>query len=234
MTLMCSKCGSAIALPQFATPRQTSRRGGRKCTDCISEDKRKGHELSPNYMVPAPSIPTTPLPDCLVELIVALVRPIRRVFAISSLERRYWAKVDRRNADECWLWKGCTNSFGYGVFTIGPYNVGATRIGWMLSRRTPPGLLFVCHSCDNPGCCNPAHWFLGTNADNLADMRAKGRGRLEWGETNPGARLTAQDVSEIRQGFATGRSNRVLAEQFNVSPTAVSNIRTGRTWRAAP
>lgn len=91
---------------------------------------------------------------------------------------RFWSKVDKRNHNECWPWKGSCRPGGYGQLTVFVNGIArcilAHRISWALSFGDS-GNLLVCHRCDNPPCCNPAHFFLGTGADNNADKVSKGR-----------------------------------------------------------
>lgn len=91
---------------------------------------------------------------------------------------RYWARVDRSaGPDACWPWTGSTDRKGYGHVNrpkLKPSPMLAHRYAWQLAHGDP-GALCVLHRCDRPPCCNPAHLFLGTVADNNADMRAKGR-----------------------------------------------------------
>jgi hypothetical protein len=102
--------------------------------------------------------------------------------AVCSLACRFWIKVDRSGGpDACWEWtsksvKRSKCGLAYGDFRVSRNKViGAHRMAWELTNGPIPDGLCVCHKCDNPLCCNPSHHFLGTRADNVADMLAKGR-----------------------------------------------------------
>lgn len=114
-----------------------------------------------------------------------------------SHEDRFWSKVDVRGADECWPWLAGKNDDGYGSFRPGGTApcMAASRYSWMLANPTKaiPPQLFVCHTCDNRECVNPAHLFLGTARDNVRDMFAKGReGSRSGPRRSPRPRPTKQ------------------------------------------
>ncbi len=98
------------------------------------------------------------------------------------------------------------------------------------------------HRCDNPPCCNPAHLFLGRQAENMHDMKAKGRGRgaainpssslIRRGEAHPLARLTREAVMAIREdGGPTLASRLALARKYGVHEKSIRNVLCGATWR---
>jgi hypothetical protein len=100
---------------------------------------------------------------------------------IRSAVDRFWAYVHRSGADECWLWLGGTNIRGYGRFRRGRKAsgmMGAHQFSYELHHGPIPSGLVVMHSCDNPGCVNPAHLSVGTFQDNSIDCRVKGRSRM--------------------------------------------------------
>jgi hypothetical protein len=91
---------------------------------------------------------------------------------------RFWFKVDTSGGeDACWPWTAHRDSCGYGVFSSRVGKIEhATRTLWEMLTSSHPGQSLVLHRCDNPPCCNPKHLFLGSDADNAADRKTKGRG----------------------------------------------------------
>lgn len=138
--------------------------------------------------------------------------------------------------DGCWEYDGPRNRKGYGQIGLGGREgakIGAHRASWMTFRGPIPTGMSVLHHCDNPPCFNP--WkclFLGTAADNTADMVQKGRGRGAPGEANPRARFTEEQVREIRRLYETGEhTTRSLGLRYGVSGVCIFKIVNYRTWR---
>ena len=97
--------------------------------------------------------------------------------ATTPLHIRFWQKVERRNDNECWIWKGSRDARGYGRLNpgVGLSPVKAHRLSWELANGPIPAGMFACHKCDTPSCVNPNHIFIGTPKDNSMDCSAKGR-----------------------------------------------------------
>jgi hypothetical protein len=109
-----------------------------------------------------------------------------------TVAERFWAKVDRSAADECWPWMAARFDNNYGAFWRDGRQQRASRVAWELEHGPiPPGML-VCHRCDNPPCVRPDHLFLGTDTDNKRDMAEKGR--AAQGDAN-GARLRPERLA---------------------------------------
>ncbi len=141
---------------------------------------------------------------------------------------RFRRKVDVRGPDECWLWTGSRTPFGHGYFwPKRGLGVGAHRYAWMEAYGPIPDGLFVCHRCDNPGCVNPRHLFVGTQKDNMADCSRKGR------VSRRGApKLAEDDVRSVRERFAAGAPARALARELGVTTRTVHQITSRETWRS--
>ena len=148
---------------------------------------------------------------------------------------RFWSKVDKTG--DCWTWTAGTFTNGYGQFGIcrnsKVTNLRAHRVSAHIAGMFIGGMRFdkrlVCHTCDNRKCVNPDHLFLGTNADNAADRDAKGRGRS--GESHHATTLTESQVLAIRKDT---RIHRIVAAEYGISVTSVSEIKLGKTWRHLP
>jgi hypothetical protein len=143
-------------------------------------------------------------------------------------QERFWMRIVKVESG-CWLFQGFKDAWGYGHFKGFGKRYQAHRYAFEIThgKRIPAGKL-VLHSCDNPPCVNPAHLRLGTNADNRNDSIA--RNRLPRGESIHTAKLTREQVVEIRalEGKAT---QRVVADKYGVSQTAVAAIFKRRSWK---
>jgi hypothetical protein len=144
---------------------------------------------------------------------------------------RYWEKVDRRGPGDCWEWTAARFDNGYGAFRLGDKQKKAHRFGYEALVGPIPEGQYVLHRCDNPPCCNPAHWFLGTHKDNAEDRQAKGRGAT--GERNGGrvvARFTAVQVREIRLAAQGGEIHDSIAARYDTDQGTVSSIVRRDCW----
>ncbi len=135
-----------------------------------------------------------------------------------------WKFVAVGEPDECWPYTGAKRRRGYGAFALNKRSLPAHRAVFQDATGIDPGDRMVCHTCDNPPCCNPAHLFLGTATDNVHDMLSKGRARPPRGEQHHGAKLTVDQVREIRTRRAAGEKLVDIAREYDVGDARLSVI----------
>ena len=158
----------------------------------------------------------------------------------SSVAARLEAKLDKTSSPTgCWLFTAKSRSaFGYGLMfigrdgkTSGNGNSPTHRIAYVLhNKKMPPDGQFVCHACDNPPCCNPAHLFVGTHLDNMADMRSKKRSPDKAGEKASLAIYTSAQVLDVVRLAREGKSSTEIQALLGVDKMFVSRVRSGVAW----
>ena len=115
----------------------------------------------------------------------------------------------------CWIWDRSFTPKGYGQCSAFGETL-AHRVAWILFKGEIPQGKSVLHSCDNKGCVNPEHLFLG---DNFSDMRCNGF-----------AKLSENEVREIRGLFGKERPSHI-AKKFGVSRVTIWGIQCGKFWK---
>lgn len=143
----------------------------------------------------------------------------------------FWKKVDIKGPDDCWNWLSTKNELGYGFYRFNKKFNKSHRLSYIFTFGEIPEGLCVCHKCDNPSCVNPNHLFLGTMKDNTQDMIKKGRAIIRKGEKHHKAKLTEEQVLEIRCLYKQGISQKDLAFKYNISIPTISQIINNILWK---
>jgi hypothetical protein len=141
----------------------------------------------------------------------------------------FWARV--KKSDGCWEWTGLTykspkNSTPYGVLGWCGKTNRSHRVAYELTKGPIPEGMMVLHTCDNTLCCNPEHLYAGTQADNMRDVRERGRRKgIGLGANNGRAKVTQAQAEAIRVVYAAGGvSQQQIGKLYEISQFAVSSI----------
>jgi hypothetical protein len=167
-------------------------------------------------------------------------RAIGNVGRPANTPETLWSKVDKRNEDECWEWKGYKNAQGYGRTWIDDKGYYAHRVIFNLAYpntitlnapKSTDDYGFLLHTCDNPSCCNPKHLFVGSHWDNMADKASKGRCPDFSGGKGPRCKLSMSQAREIRQKRQTGISAKELAKIYQISLASIKTLLRGDSYK---
>lgn len=146
-----------------------------------------------------------------------------------SLGRRFEQKFTTPTTG-CWEWTASKTACGYGCIREGNKTLYAHHVAWRMHFGDISSGMCVCHTCDNPACVNPAHLWLGTHAENMADKVRKRR--QQHGEAKFGSKLRVEQVHAIREAYTGVRGQqKALAEQYGVSNNTIRAIVFGRKWK---
>ena len=132
---------------------------------------------------------------------------------------------------KCKEWILSTCGSGYGSFRINGKLTKAHRFVWEHYNGKIPKGMNILHRCDNPKCCEISHLFLGTQADNVADMVNKKRYTSCSGAKNGNSKLTEKEVIKIKELINTGMNQYVIARHFNITQPVVSAIKLMKIWK---
>ena len=147
-----------------------------------------------------------------------------------ELQERFHEKWELNEETGCWIWKASLAGRGYGQIKIPGQRkqIYAHQLSYLIHYGSIPQGMMVCHTCDNTKCVKPSHLFLGTQKDNMQDMKNKGR-HLN-GSKNAKAKLTEAQVRAIHTLNKKGSSQGKLAKIFGVSQGQVFRILHGHRW----
>jgi len=150
----------------------------------------------------------------------------------------------RPRTNGCWEWTAARSYQAYGISALDGRKQQAHRVSYQLFVGKIALGRLACHRCDHPWCVNPKHLFIGTQQDNMSDMKRKGRSAtgskhmsvvhpesLHRGEAQYKSKLTEHDVKVIRQLVSLGQSCQQISDTFNINRQHIGRIKNRKAWR---
>jgi hypothetical protein len=167
--------------------------------------------------------------------------PVLTVAPKQTLEERFWAKVEKREGDGCWIWQAGRDKDGYGTFSIpksererfglspDSKHAQAHRVSWIMANGLIPDGLLPLHSCDTPSCVRPDHIRLGTQSENMQDRIAHGEIATK--------KITMTMARDIRRRLKYGKgkvTQKDMAAEYDVSVSLIQRIWTNKSHKERP
>lgn len=153
-----------------------------------------------------------------------------------DLKERMRLKVSRSNAANCWPLTGYKTRFGHGQVGAGGTLFYTHRVAWEMANGPIGEGMCICHKCDNPACCNPAHLFVGTQADNVRDCHSKRRtvhfvapNSFPSGERSHLAKITNDQARSIIDRVNAGERRALVASEFGITVSSISKMLLGKS-----
>lgn len=155
----------------------------------------------------------------------AIAAKIKTRKITKTFHERLWSKIQIGNPENCWEWSGARQERGHGVIKITgeKKNMLVHRAVFEEIHGPIPDGVLICHTCDNPPCCNPNHLFSGTQVDNMSDCSEK--------ERIFKMKLTYDEVKKMKQMRMAGMNWSAIGRAFNVHRSTAKCAVTGKTWK---
>ena len=150
----------------------------------------------------------------------------------TSLKERLLRKVEKvpSSIGECWEWRGKIDKGGYGhIRGASSEYLRTHRAAYAIFIGPIDDGMVIRHKCDNPGCCNPDHLVIGTQAENMKDRRSRGNDPI--GERNGRSKLYRDQVEDIKWMLLVKKMPvKEIAQRYNINRSAIYKIKYGERW----